>query len=231
MSMDTPSSTQTPYIVQSQRLRLEPLNLDSHLQECHLLMSDPQCTQWSTRAPYTLQQTTDWLSSTTASETSHVWAIMLLPTSEQDTMNPKMIGLIAIHPNTNFPAGGLAYRSDPAYWGRGYMTEAVRLFLCMFWELEGLSLSLSRPFQISNLHPHHIHNTTDSLLKPPEFKSFNTLGAGVDPENHGSRRVLEKSGFVKGELRKEVYDRAVNRGKGGRKSDLLILWVQRPRGE
>ncbi|PQE32931.1 hypothetical protein CJF32_00001412 [Rutstroemia sp. NJR-2017a WRK4] len=198
MSTDTPSSTQTPYIVQSKRLRLEPLNLNSHLQECHLLMSDPQCTQWSTRAPYTLQETTDWMSTTTASETPRDWAIMLLPTPDQDPPAPKMIGLMGIHPNSNFPAGGLGYRTDPAYWGRGYMTEAMRLFLSMFWGLE-------------------------------EFKSFQTLGAGVDPENHGSRRVLEKSGFGKAELRKEVYDRAVNRAKGGKKSDLLVLWVERPK--
>ncbi|PQE04878.1 Acyl- N-acyltransferase protein [Rutstroemia sp. NJR-2017a BBW] len=229
MSVDTPSSTQTPYIVQSQRLRLEPLNLNSHLQECHLLMSDPQCTQWSTRAPYTHQQTTDWMSTTTASETPRDWAIMLLPTSDQDLPAPKMIGLMGIHPNSNFPTGGLGYRSDPAYWGRGYMTEAVKLFLCMFWGLEGLSLSPSLLFQISNLHLCPIHGTTKPLLKPPEFKSFQTLGAGVDPENHGSRRVLEKSGFDKAELRKEVYDRAVNRAKGGKKSDLLVLWVERPK--
>ncbi|KAM3075286.1 Acetyltransferase (GNAT) domain [Clarireedia jacksonii] len=200
MSSNTPLPTQTPYIVQSEHLRLEPLNLNDHLQACHVLMSDPQCTQWSTRFPYTLQQTQDWISELGSAPGPRQWAVILLqpPSSDTSTTSPKMIGLIGVPSNSTFPSGGLAYRLHPAHWGHGYMTSAIRMFLSMFWELE-------------------------------EYKSFPRLGAGVDPENHGSRRVLEKAGFREGELKKEEYERAVDRGSGKRKkSDIRVMWVERP---
>lgn len=39
-------------------------------------------------------------------------------------------------------------------------------------------------------------------------EKYDRLSAGADPENQASQKVLLKAGFVKGELRKGVYQRA-----------------------
>lgn len=55
-----------------------------------------------------------------------------LATEEQKM---KMIGIIGL----SYSPNNVGYKIHPDYWGKGYMTEALRLFIDMFWTLEGLS--------------------------------------------------------------------------------------------
>ena len=48
---------------------------------------------------------------------------------------PKMIGIVGTPRK-----GELAYKINPEYWGKGYMSETLTMFLKMFWESEGLLL-------------------------------------------------------------------------------------------
>lgn len=71
------------------------------------------------------------------------WAIMLKPSTKSiiaDGSNshlkaekPKMIGIVGTPRK-----GELAYKINPDYWGKGYMSETLTIFLKMFWESEGL---------------------------------------------------------------------------------------------
>lgn len=73
-----------------------------------------------------------------------MWAIMLPNTSstlvtggdeaEGETQAMKLIGIIGL---ANYP-DNIGYKVHPDYWGKGYMTEALKLFVEMFWTLEGL---------------------------------------------------------------------------------------------
>ena len=56
-------------------------------------------------------------------------------------------------------------------------------------------------------------------------RKYDNLLAAADPENRASLRVLEKAGFVKGNYRKEFYERGI---LGGRKSDLQCFYFPRP---
>jgi len=64
------------------------------------------------------------------------YAIMLRPDSsiaqETELQKPKMIGIIGTKNELE-----IAYKLHPDYWGKGYMSEALAMFLRMFWSLEG----------------------------------------------------------------------------------------------
>lgn len=58
------------------------------------------------------------------------WAIMLK--GEGKGVRPKMIGVVGIVREVE-----IGYRLHPDYWGKGYMTEALTMFLAMWWDLDG----------------------------------------------------------------------------------------------
>ena len=72
------------------------------------------------------------------------WAVMLKPSTEPTTADgsdsqlrsekPKMIGIVGTPRK-----GELAYKINADFWGKGYMSETLTIFLKMFWESEGLT--------------------------------------------------------------------------------------------
>lgn len=72
-------------------------------------------------------------------------------TSSWTTEKPKMIGVMGTPRRAE-----IGYKLHPNYWGKGYMSEALTLFLKMFWESEGLFLDLVisdfvRPLCVENV--------------------------------------------------------------------------------
>jgi hypothetical protein len=101
------------------------------------------------------------------------------------------------------------------------MSEAVTMFLKIYWANEGLK-------QLPNL----ICFDLPALRQESELtnvianKDFDRIKAGADPENLGSTRVLEKAGFQKSEYKKDFYERGIY--KDVRKSDLQFFFLMRP---
>jgi RimJ/RimL family protein N-acetyltransferase len=61
------------------------------------------------------------------------WAILLRPLpGSQESFKPRMIGVIAIVREQE-----IGYKLHPDFWGKGYMTETLRMFIDMYWKMEG----------------------------------------------------------------------------------------------
>lgn len=56
----------------------------------------------------------------------------------------------------------IAYRLLPSYWGRGYMPEAVQLFLSIWWDLPGLFFKCSLHLASDLTYRKRIRNMTIS---------------------------------------------------------------------
>ncbi len=74
------------------------------------------------------------------------WAIMLKDADNNG--KPKLIGVVGVVREPE-----IGYRIHPDYWGKGYMSEALTMFLKMWWALEGvfpslISLALSFSFLV-----------------------------------------------------------------------------------
>lgn len=117
-----------------------------------------------------------------------------------------MIGILGIPRESE-----VAYKLHPGYWGKGYMSEALAMFIKLYWTLEGWPLHFTNKYMLIK--------RTDGNLGP-------RLLAHADPENNASNRVLEKAGFQKGEVKKGFYERAILVGV---KSDLQSYYLERPK--
>lgn len=112
------------------------------------IQSEAPAHVYRTRPPHTNpEQTKERILESMSSVQFRSWAIMIpttLPTlvavEERERQEMKMIGIIGI----SYAPSNVGYKIHPNYWGRGYMTEALKLFVEMFWTLEGLSFLLSR---------------------------------------------------------------------------------------
>ena len=65
------------------------------------------------------------------------WAIILKVVDaegdgQEQARREKMIGIIGTPRK-----GEIGYKIHPGYWGKGYMSEALALFLDMWWGMEG----------------------------------------------------------------------------------------------
>jgi ribosomal-protein-alanine N-acetyltransferase len=70
------------------------------------------------------------------------WAILLrpLPGFQEENAKPRMIGVIGIVREQE-----IGYKVHPDFWGKGYMTEALRMFIDVYWKMEGkISFFLGR---------------------------------------------------------------------------------------
>lgn len=77
------------------------------------------------------------------------WAIMLKSSVHSTSQTPseagdsgevkaKLIGTIGTPRKAE-----VGYKLHPEYWGKGYMSEALEMFLEMWWGMEGMSSCLS----------------------------------------------------------------------------------------
>jgi RimJ/RimL family protein N-acetyltransferase len=69
------------------------------------------------------------------------YAIILRPENpENETQKPKMIGIVG----SRVISSEIGYKLHPTYWGKGYMSEALPMFIEIFWSLEGMNTPLKK---------------------------------------------------------------------------------------
>ncbi|KAK0109667.1 hypothetical protein ONS95_002348 [Cadophora gregata] len=121
------------YVAESSRLGLQTLNIEEHLESYHWLMSNEMSMIWSMRKPSaSIAESLENMRNhrpTPDKPWNERWAIMLK--SEKYDEKPKMIGVVGIVREPE-----LGYRIHPDFWGKGYMSEALTMFLQMWWALE-----------------------------------------------------------------------------------------------
>ncbi|KAF7870298.1 hypothetical protein EAF04_004044 [Stromatinia cepivora] len=173
------------YAAQSERLWLEPLSADKHLDDYHEMMSDPRVESWTKPTESLTESKAYMIERMPSPEKPWIenYGILLRPTlSSSVDEKAKLIGAIGM---IRFEAGHgaeVGYGLHAAYHGKGYATEAMELFLRVYWskEREG---------------------------------DWNTLVAAIDPENIASQRVVEKVGFKEGDFQDEEYELWTKGGK------------------
>ncbi|KAM0164743.1 hypothetical protein ACHAPG_000516 [Botrytis cinerea] len=173
------------YAAQSERLWLEPLTVEKHLDGYHKMLSDPRAISWTKPSESIAESKAFMIERTPNSEKPWIenYAIILRPTipTSHDQM-PELIGAIGV---IRFEAGHgaeVGYGLHPGHQGKGFATEAMKLFLGLYWskEREG---------------------------------DWNTLVAVIDPENVASQRVVEKVDFREGDLQDEEHEMWTKGGK------------------
>ncbi|CZR51786.1 uncharacterized protein PAC_01663 [Phialocephala subalpina] len=205
------------YAAESERLWLQCLS-EEHLEGYHAIQSNPLAMMWSQNLPEaSLEETLQHLRErqpTPEQPWNQRWAILLKGSEGKDGEEggkegkPKMIGIIGIVREQE-----IGYKLHPDYWGKGYMSEALKTMLGMFWASEG-----------EMFLPDFVR--WDSVNCVPANKKYNELKAYADPENKASVNVLTKAGFRKSILLKNRHSRAYL-GKGVM-SDLQGFYLFRP---
>ncbi|TVY53504.1 hypothetical protein LCER1_G007455 [Lachnellula cervina] len=158
------------YAAESDRLWLQPLTAEEHIDDFDEMMTHPKSMMSQLDREASMARLHD-IGASLEKPWSEGWAILLRPLSKVDEQEkpgeespkPKMIGFVAV-----VREGEIGYRIHPDWWGNGYMAEALAMFLDLFWQTE-------------------------------KNKKYDRLKAVVYPENIGSTKVLEKAGFKKGE--------------------------------
>ncbi|PBP23654.1 hypothetical protein BUE80_DR005352 [Diplocarpon rosae] len=141
------------------------------------------------------------------------WAI--LRKDHDAASKPRMIGVIGIPREAE-----IGYRIHPDHWGKGYMSEALTLFLEMWWALDGGCFpAVFSPLMMTKGRGFGARGTSN--------QKYAQLFAAADPENLASTRILIKQGFKKGEYKKDFYARACLGGEV--RSDLQFFYLDRPR--
>ncbi|KAF4637242.1 hypothetical protein G7Y89_g835 [Cudoniella acicularis] len=123
------------YAAESSRLLLQSVDIDEHFQAYHEIQSDSRAMEWSTKKPSATPEETLALMReqvpTPEKPWNQRWAILLRPGEDATEQKPKMIGLIG------FPReADIGYKIHPDFWGKGYMSEALALFIELFWKLD-----------------------------------------------------------------------------------------------
>ncbi|KAF7908684.1 uncharacterized protein EAF01_004439 [Botrytis porri] len=173
------------YAAQSERLWLEPMTIEKHLDGYHKMLSDPGAKSWTKPSESLAESKAYMVERLPNPEKPWIenYAILLRPTTPTPAdQKPELIGAIG---TIRFEAGHgaeVGYGIHTGYHGRGFATEAMKLFLGLYWskEREG---------------------------------DWNTLVAAIDPENVVSQRVVEKVGFKEGDLQDEEHEMWTKGGK------------------
>ncbi|KAH8696144.1 GNAT domain-containing protein [Talaromyces proteolyticus] len=127
--------------MESPRLRLVPIS-DSHLPGFHRIWSNADATRWSSRGLCkTLEESKQWMSGIQSDLNPEGlnYAVFIRPETHPTQNKEKgleegdMIGVLGVY--RPVPVAELGYTFHPSAWGRGYATEAVRVFIEKFWEL------------------------------------------------------------------------------------------------
>jgi ribosomal-protein-alanine N-acetyltransferase len=214
-----------PIIAFSPRLTLQILTVEDHLQSYYELEKHPQMRVWSSRtAPSSIEATLQHLNNcrpTLEKPWAQIWAICLKPEEGSESGNGKEEGGTFIGA-IGFPREcDVGYSIHPAYWGKGYMTEALRMFVDMFFNAEGMYPTT--PTLMSQKSGRIVISEWANMLI--EYKQYDRMSGHADPANIASNRVFQKAGAVKGEYKKELYERGSNPGV---KLDLQEYVFERP---
>ncbi|TVY91192.1 hypothetical protein LAWI1_G003910 [Lachnellula willkommii] len=136
------------YAAESDRLWLQPLIPEEHIDDFSEMMAHPKSMMSQSDREASLARLHD-IEASTEKPWSEGWAILLRPlrplskVDEQENFGeespkPKMIGFVAV-----VREGEIGYRIHPDWWGKGYMAEALAMFLDLFWQTEN-----SKPWYI-----------------------------------------------------------------------------------
>jgi ribosomal-protein-alanine N-acetyltransferase len=126
-----------PVVASSQRLTLQVFSVPEHFEAYYELEMDPEVTKWSSNPPFKhKEEVLEKLNNrrpTPEKPWSQTWAICLKPEDPNaDEGSGKFVGAIGLPREID-----VGYRISRAYWGKGYMTEALVMFVDMFWKSDG----------------------------------------------------------------------------------------------
>jgi RimJ/RimL family protein N-acetyltransferase len=117
-----------------------------------------------------------------------------------ESMKPKMIGTVGT-PRKSSVGAEIGYNLHPDYWGKGYMKEALALFIALYWDTASRSFFISFiPVNKSlgqNLDAimRRVRAVRTTLTLTSGEDSRDTLIAQINPKNFASKRVVENLGF------------------------------------
>ncbi|KAK0110704.1 hypothetical protein ONS96_002303 [Cadophora gregata f. sp. sojae] len=199
------------YDAETPRLWLERVS-EQHLHDFHLLWSSKESMIWSKHFPMeTTEQSRTFMQKSLISVNPKIdkYAILLRPApgseiksgTENGGHSPRMIGLLGTVGNGT----EMVYTLHCDFWGKGYMTEALRAFVGkhgIFWSLK-------------------------------ERSHVKSLVAKIDTEIIGSMKTIAKVGARKGELLEKEYALAKDKGSDGevpreKLRDLMCWYVEQP---
>jgi ribosomal-protein-alanine N-acetyltransferase len=236
------------YAAESQRLWLQPLSVEDHLDDYHEMLGKEDVMAWSCvsissshhltymNSPFTfstrkgpphktVEETLTLMNNTCVASNPgnnvrhKMYAILLKPVvkltvnGERD-WKPKMIGVIGTPRKDE-----LAYNLHSSYWGKGYMSEALKVFLDLYFSSK--SPSFISASNLAFFGEDFAKEIAQNFTVPED----QFIRAYADPENLASLRVLEKAGFR--EVRR--YDQHYKRASlgGTRKSDLICFLLEK----
>ncbi|PMD32166.1 acyl-CoA N-acyltransferase [Hyaloscypha variabilis F] len=175
--------------MRSSRLDLQPLSL-AHLQDFHAIMTDAVGLRFSTRKPFLSIEATKSLLEKWIYSPEKPWLdnhAILLRSSGNEGEESRMIGTVGVvrlPGDAFFDSAEIAYGIHSDFWGKGYASEALGMFVGLYWTAgrDGVDVK-------------------------------NSLVASIDPENKASERVVQKAGFRKREKMKDGYVRGGEGGE------------------
>ncbi|KAL2068992.1 hypothetical protein VTL71DRAFT_15330 [Oculimacula yallundae] len=188
------------YPIQSERLWLQPLNVEDHLEGYHALNTDESVTKWSSHiGTRDLEDTKARLISRMPSDEEpwmEMYAIMLRPSGTEPPAYIGGMGIIRISEDKE--AGEIGYGILAAHRGKGYAPEALKALVDYYWRSE-------------------------------RIMQMEKLNAGTEPGNLASQRVVEKAGFRRKKLVEKAFE-APNPVTKEMEWRSIILWeVERPK--
>ncbi|KIN07171.1 hypothetical protein OIDMADRAFT_110503 [Oidiodendron maius Zn] len=189
------------YAAETDRLWLQPLSVEDHLQDFHQIMSDKKAISFSYPPADILITKRFMLKFVPSLEKPWVenYAILLRASQNaNENGEPRMIGTVGSTRLADEDAIEIAYGLHSDYWGKGYMVEALGMFIKLYWAVERTGVR-------------------------------NTLIAKIDPENVASWKVVEKLGFQKGEVLENAYQRGADSGSGKSERSQEKWCLERPK--
>jgi RimJ/RimL family protein N-acetyltransferase len=141
------------------------------------------------------------------------YAILLRTSGRLEGEKPKMIGTVgAVRlPQAFEDAVEIAYGIYSDFWGNGYASEALGMFVELYWAAGRKILAL-----------YWYTNIMLIVLTGAGVDVKERLVAKIDPENKASGRVVQKAGFEKGEIVDGGYVRGGETGDGKKEQ---VWWV------
>ena len=184
-----------PPTLQTARLLLRPFH-PTDLVHYYLLRRQPEVMKWTSklRCDETVSQTKEWMAGFLPSEEVKTFSFSI-----EELHNPgQVIGSVGfdVFPGKR-PEIGYMFRKE--VWGKGYATEGVQTVLEAYWSLERRELELDAHFVEGGDGGEREHDHEDRASQEDRDRAgfqAEELLAVTDPTNIGSRRVLEKFGFV-----------------------------------